>query len=302
MPETSARQRVTSLVPSAVLDVLRPAARRIGLAEPATEWWQASRSVWTGPTRTERRDRWCNVCRWAGSAFLGAAHTESATCPQCGSIARDRFLLWCFTSRTKKKRGLRVIETSPRLGDGYRSYMQRWFSYRTSDFDLSAHRGDIQLDLQQIDLPEASVDIVLTPHVLEHVPDTDVALAELFRVIAPGGRMYLQVPLVYGETAAPNEPEFHADNTPVFWNFGWDLTDRLRQAGFTTTALVTDEYARVLRGELPEPDPHGDGFHVDTLVEHVRTDDLTVCADAEQSALMGFEPAYHFATWECLRP
>ena len=78
--------------------------------------------------------------------------------------------------------------------------MQRWFSYRTSDFDLSAHRGDIQIDLQAIDLPDASVDVVLTPHVLEHVPDTDKALSELFRVIAPGGRMYLQVPLVYGAT------------------------------------------------------------------------------------------------------
>ena len=109
--------------------------------------------------------------------------------------------------------------------------MQRWFSYRTSDFDLSAHRGDIQLDLQQIDLPDASVDVILTPHVLEHVPDTDRALSELFRVIAPGGRMYLQVPLSRGQTAAPTTPEFHDDNTPVFWNFGWDLTDRRASGG-----------------------------------------------------------------------
>ena len=245
---------------------------------------------------------WCNVCRWSGSAFLGSAHTESANCPQCGSIARDRFLLWCFTSRSGKMRGARVIETSPRLGEEYRSYMRRWFSYRTSDFDLSAHRGDIQLDLQAIDLPDASVDVVLTPHVLEHVPDTDRALAELFRVIAPGGRMYLQVPLVYGATSVPTTPEFHADNTPVFFNFGWDLTDRLRAAGFTTTVLVTDEYEQVLRGELDAPDPHGDGFHVDTLLEHVRLADLTPVADEARGRLMGFEPCYHFATWECLRP
>ena len=92
--------------------------------------------------------------------------------------------------------------------------MRRWLSYRASDFDLSAHRGDIQIDLQQIDMPDASVDVILTPHVLEHVPDTGRALAELFRVVAPGGRVYLQVPLVYGVTAAPTVPEFHADNTP----------------------------------------------------------------------------------------
>ena len=176
-----------------------------------------------------------------------------------------------------------MIETSPRLGGEYRSYMQRWFSYRTSDFDLSAHRGDIQLDLQAIDLPDASVDVVLTPHVLEHVPDTDRALAELFRVIAPGGRMYLQVPLLHGVTAAPTTPEFHADNTPVFWNFGWDLTDRLRAAGFTSTVLVTNEFAQVLRGDLDRPDAHGDIFQIDSLVDHARIGDLTTVADDEGS-------------------
>jgi SAM-dependent methyltransferase len=294
--------RVSALVPARVKDAARPIARRVGLAEPPIGWWQTSRAVWKEPSRTERQNRWCNVCRWKGSAFIGIAHTESAMCAQCGSIARDRFLLWCFSSRAGNQRGARVIETSPRLGGEYRSYMRRWFSYRTSDFDLSLHRGEIQLDLQQIDLPAASVDIVLTPHVLEHVPDTDRALAELFRVIAPGGRMYLQVPLMSGVTCAPTEPEFHADNTPVFWNFGWDLTDRLRAAGFTTTVLVTDEYDRVLRGELSAPDPHGNGFHVDTLLEHVRVADLTVVASEAQSSLMGFEPGYHFATWECRRP
>lgn len=298
----SLRARISSVLPVAIKDAARPLARKVGLAAPAVEWWQTSPAVWKGPSGRELTGRWCNICRWTGSAFLGSAHTESADCPRCGSIARDRFLLWCFTSRAGEQSDTRVIETSPRLGAEYRSYMQRWFNYRTSDFDLSAHRGDIQLDLQAIDLPDASVDVILTPHVLEHVPDTARALAELFRVIVPGGRMYLQVPLVYGATAAPTTPEFHADNTPVFWNFGWDLTDRVREAGFTTTVLVTDEYHQVLRGELSEPDSHGDGFQVDSLLRHVRVADLTAVADEEQSRRMGFEPCYHFATWECLRP
>ena len=117
-----------------------------------------------------------------------------------------------------------------------------------------------------------------------------------------GGRMYLQVPLVYGETSAPTEPEFHADNTPVFWNFGWDLTDRLRAAGFSTSVLVTAEYAAMLRGDAPAPASNGDGFHVESLVAHARPGDLVVAADADEAHRMGFEPAYHFATWECLRP
>ena len=299
---TQLHHRVAAAIPSSVTKTLRPVARRVGLAAPSAGWWDSTAPVWKRPSRSEQRDRWCNVCRWTGSAFLGTAHTESAECPQCESIARDRFLLWCFTSRSGKMRGTRVIETSSRLGGEYRAYMQRWFSYRTSDFDLSAHRGDIQLDLQQIELPAASVDVILTPHVLEHVPDTDRALSELFRVIAPGGRMYLQVPLTRGQTAAPTTPEFHDDNTPVFWNFGWDLTDRLRAAGFTTTVLVTDEYDDVLRGELTSQATPGGGFDPAAMLEYVRIADLTPVADTHEARRMGFEPCYQFATWECLRP
>ena len=195
-----------------------------------------------------------------------------------------------------------MLETSPRLGADYREMMRRWFRYQASDYDLSAHRADVQIDLQDIALPDASVDVVLTPHVLEHVPDTDRALAELRRVIAPHGRMYLQVPLLRGATAAPSTPEFHADNTPVFWNFGWDLTDRLRAAGFRTTVLVTAEFARVLRGEVAPPSPDGDIFDVSDVVQHARPGDLAVVADDEQSRRMALVPAHQFVTWECLRP
>src|SRR5690606_28611802 len=121
----------------------------------------------------------------------------------------DRFLFWCFVQRTPLTRRLRVLETSPRLDDRYRSAMARWFDYTASDFDERAHRGSIRLDLQDIALPDVSVDVVLTPHVLEHVPDTGRALAELRRILVPGGRFYLQIPLLQARTAPPAEPEFH---------------------------------------------------------------------------------------------
>jgi SAM-dependent methyltransferase len=300
---SSAVSRLGSLVPLPVRHAVRPIARRVGLAAPPGEWWQLGEAPWEPPRRWERRaTAWCNVCRWHGDGFASGFHTEFAHCPRCHSIARDRFLRWCFVTRTPDPGAMRVIETSPRMGDEYRTMMKRWFDYRTSDFDLSAHTGDIQLDLQEIDLPDASLDVVLTAHVLEHVPETGRAIAELFRVIRPGGRMYLQVPLVYGATSVPVEPEFHADNTPVFFNFGWDLTDRLRDEGFATTVLVTEEYEQVLRSGRTDHDAGLDGFHLDQLIEHVRLDDLTTVATPEQARLVGFLPAHHFATWECLRP
>ena len=142
------------------------------------------------------------------------------------------------------------------MGEAYRAAMSTWFFYRTSDFDLRAHAGNLRLDLQAIDLPDACLDVLLCAHVLEHVPDTGKALAELRRVMAPGGHLLLQVPVLQGATAPPAEPEFHGDDTPVFWRFGFDLTARLREAGFAVDLLCTAEWAEAaVAGEAnPWPD------------------------------------------------
>jgi SAM-dependent methyltransferase len=273
------------------------------LGNDERRWWTAAAAPWQTMTPEElAAPAFCNICRWTGERFDGTSHVESATCPCCGAIARDRYLVWCFMQRTPSPAGARVLETSPRLDDPYRRYMKQWFDYRASDFDLRAHVADVQLDLQDITLPTASVDIVLTPHVLEHVPDTGRALCELFRVIAPGGRMYLQVPLLHGQTAVPLTPEFHADNTPVHFNFGWDLTDAARAAGFEVDVLVTSEFRSWLAGEKPSPGSTGDEFSIESLLRHVRVDDLTSIANDAQAGQLGFLPPYQFVTWECRRP
>lgn len=60
-------------------------------------------------------------------------------------------------------------------------------------------------------------------------------------MLRPGGKVFLQVPLLQAVTAPPAGPEYHGDNTLVFWRFGWDLTDRVRKAGFRCTVLVPED-------------------------------------------------------------
>ena len=285
-----------------IRQLLRPIARRVGLAASQGAWWELGNKPWVNPDAITTAGAVCNICHWSGDEFIGEYHTELATCPRCGSVARDRFLLFCFLSRRGYAKNLRVLETSPRMGAGYRSMMRRYFKYTASDYDLSAHEGDIQIDLQAMALPDSSIDILLTPHVLEHVPDTEKALSEIYRVLTPGGRMYLQVPLCYGSTQVPSTPEFHADNTPVFFNFGWDLTDQVRAAGFTTTVLVTQEYFDMLNHSTAAPASNGDGFNVEELVAAARPQDLTPVTDIYVAKVFGFLPAYHYATWECIKP
>ncbi|HXK61100.1 MAG TPA: class I SAM-dependent methyltransferase [Acidobacteriota bacterium] len=51
------------------------------------------------------------------------------------------------------------------------------------------------LDIQHLGLRTASFRTIVCSEVLEHVPDDRLALAELTRVLAPGGRLILTVPL-----------------------------------------------------------------------------------------------------------
>lgn len=243
----------------------------------------------------------CNICGWRGRGFTGAPHSESALCPVCGSISRDRFLYWCWTRRTGYDPGARVLETSPRLDQRYRDRLGERVRYTASDYDESAHKAVVKLDLQDMDLPDASVDVVLTPHVLEHVPDTGRALSELYRVLSPGGRVFLQVPLPQAQTTVPTEPEYHGDRTLVYFRFGWDLADTIRSHGFACDTLVTSELRdAVQHGRHPwGADP---GCDVDALVAGADPAALTVVADEPQAAQYGFQPGYQFVTFDLHKP
>jgi hypothetical protein len=127
--------------PQRVRQLLRPIARRFGLAASEGSWWELGFKPWVNPKTISAAEAVCNICHWSGDEFIGPYHTEMATCPRCGSVARDRFLLFCFSSRRAYAKNLRVLETSPGMGSGYRSMMRRYFKYTASDYDLSACLG-----------------------------------------------------------------------------------------------------------------------------------------------------------------
>ena len=115
--------------------------------------------------------------------------------------------------------------------------------------------------------------------------------------------MYLQVPILQGETARPETPEFHGDNTPVEWRFGPDLTNRLRQHGFASRILCTEGFHRhTANGGRFWPDPPSPEFNVESLLGSMTVEDLEPIANDDISRRVGFQPSYMFLTWECIKP
>lgn len=62
---------------------------------------------------------------------------------------------------------------------------------------------DIVSDGGRIPLKDASVDLIITQEVLEHIGDYRSALSELERVLKPGGRIYCQLPFQIGFHPGP---------------------------------------------------------------------------------------------------
>src|SRR5215210_9514252 len=79
--------------------------------------------------------------------------------------------------------------------------------YETADFlavkGKKYAQPDYVCDLAAIPVEDARFDHVLLTQVLEHIPEPRLVLAELHRVLKPGGTLWLTAPLFYAEHERP---------------------------------------------------------------------------------------------------
>jgi len=87
----------------------------------------------------------------------------------------------------------------------YRKFF-RHATYEAADFAALGTQYaplDYVCDISDIPVEDGRFDRVLFNQVLEHLPEPGSALAELHRVLKPGGRMFCSVPLFYEEHQEP---------------------------------------------------------------------------------------------------
>ncbi|WP_157961887.1 class I SAM-dependent methyltransferase [Acuticoccus kandeliae] len=97
-------------------------------------------------------------------------------------------------------------------------------------FEVSSYGGSNHLDMADIDRDDASYDLVIANHVLEHVADDHRALGELARVSGPDGVVFLSVPdlLRVEETVEYGAPR--ADKHGHYRLYGPDIAARWKRA------------------------------------------------------------------------
>ncbi|MGY1748700.1 class I SAM-dependent methyltransferase [Modestobacter sp. SYSU DS0511] len=92
-------------------------------------------------------------------------------------------------------------------------------------------------DLRALPVPDASVDRVIASEVLEHIPDDRTALAEIARVLRPGGRVAVTVPRYGPERVCwALSDDYHANEGGHIRIYRGDqLWERLAAAGLRPT-------------------------------------------------------------------
>jgi len=79
-------------------------------------------------------------------------------------------------------------------------------NYESADFcQIDKEYGEITYvcDLTSIPVDSNKYDLILLTQVLEHLPEPEKVLTELYRVLKPGGELWLSAPLFYEEHERP---------------------------------------------------------------------------------------------------
>ena len=95
----------------------------------------------------------------------------------------------------------------------------------------------VRADLLALPFPDASFDVVMASEVLEHIPADELAMAEIARVVRPGGRVAVTVPRYWPERVCwALSREYHdVPGGHVRIYRGDVLADRLRRSGLEPT-------------------------------------------------------------------
>lgn len=193
---------------------------------------------------------------------------DGEICPVCRAFARHRWLWLCMQREDVVKPGITVLEFAP---SPCLTRRMRREGMKVTTTDLYAEGVDVTADICNLPFPDKSFEVVLCSMVLEHIPDDIKAMQEIRRILKPGGKAFITVPIQSGTTyeneavQTPEEREKHFGQNDHVRFYGMDIVDRLAKTGFQVAiASVTELVEATDRLRMSLGTGEGDTFFVCT--------------------------------------
>ena len=174
------------------------------------------------------------------------------SCPICGSSDRNRLYALYFKRRfltiTGNEKKHHFLDIAP--DRNLTKWIKRFPFIHYCSVDLYMEGVDDKADLTDFSIYETdSFDIILCSHVLEHIEDDRKAMAELFRVLKPGGFAIVMVPIILTLKEDIETPEwttesdrwkYYGQNDHVRIYSKKGFVNKLQETGFQVNQLGMD--------------------------------------------------------------
>jgi len=165
-------------------------------------------------------------------------------CPHCQSTDRDRLIFYYLKNKIDIfNQKLKVLHIAPEPALYKFIKKRKNLVYVTGtkySEGIYFHENIDSVDLLDMPFKNEEFDLVICNHVLEHIHDDAKAMSEIYRVLIPGGKAIVQVPISYKikETYEDSSIVSNSDREKHFGQFdhvriySGDYKDRLIKAGF----------------------------------------------------------------------
>ena len=190
---------------------------------------------------------------------------KNVLAPGTLSLERHR-LLWLYLKNetTFFTAPLKVLHFAPE-----QAFYKRFKNLKNLDYtttDLNSPLADVKADICNLPFENNSFDFILCNHVLEHIPDDQKAMQELYRILKPGGIGIFQIPqdIAKAKTFEDDTITDAKERAKIFGQYdhvrvyGRDYFDKLRAVGFKVeeadyTKKLSErenDFYRLAKGEI----------------------------------------------------
>ena len=179
-------------------------------------------------------------------------NAEAYSCPYCSASDRERlYILFLKKFILKQTQKLKIIHFAPEKALEHFLRKLKSNEYRTAD--LFMKDVDDIADLTDLHIySENSFDLLICSHILEHIPSDTQAMQELYRILEPGGKGIIMVPILEKLSQVYEDLNIITDEERLL-HFGQEdhirmynqkgFIQRLEEVGFKVTLYTINQFS-----------------------------------------------------------